>query len=64
LRDVLGEGALGLTGAERSVIVRALTRNGGNASAAARELGIGRATLYRRMKALGIETSPSDLSQD
>lgn len=64
LRDVLGEGALGLTGAERSVIIRALTRNGGNASAAARELGIGRATLYRRMKALGIETSPSDLSQD
>ncbi len=49
-------------GAERAAIVQALTRNGGNASAAARELEMGRATLYRRMKRLGILESDRDLS--
>ncbi|HHY02853.1 MAG TPA: helix-turn-helix domain-containing protein, partial [Paracoccus sp.] len=37
-------------------VVRALTRSGGNVTAAARALGVGRATLYRRMRRLGIET--------
>jgi transcriptional regulator of acetoin/glycerol metabolism len=63
LRDLSGEDALGLQGAERAAVVRALTRNGGNASAAARELGMGRATLYRRMKRLGIGENRADLSQ-
>ncbi len=38
----------------RAELHRALARAGGNVSAAARELGIGRATFYRKMKALGL----------
>ncbi|MAZ91437.1 MAG: Fis family transcriptional regulator [Oceanicaulis sp.] len=55
--DLLSAGSVmpGFDAAERSEIRRALARNNGNASATARELGIGRATLYRRMKRLGIE---------
>ncbi len=64
LRDLSGEDPLGLQGAERAAIVRALTRNGGNASAAARELEMGRATLYRRMKRLGLGETGRDVSQD
>ncbi|RLQ89385.1 GAF domain-containing protein [Notoacmeibacter ruber] len=41
--------------AERSALIRALARSEGNASQAARALGIGRATLYRRMRHLGIQ---------
>lgn len=40
---------------ERAAIVRALARSKGNASQAARALGIGRATLYRRMARLGLQ---------
>ena len=47
-----GQGALAQ--AQRGEMVRALARNGGNVSAAARELGIGRATFYRKAKALGV----------
>lgn len=54
LRDVLGETSEGLSGAEKAALTRALARANGNVSAAARALGIGRATLYRRMKRLGI----------
>ena len=39
--------------AQRSEMLRAIHRHGGNISAAARDLGIGRATFYRKMKALG-----------
>lgn len=54
--DLLGAGApAGLEAAARAELTRALARSGGNVSAAARELGIGRATLYRKMKALGLE---------
>ena len=56
LGDVM-EGASGksdLGDAERAEIRRALARAGGNASAAARDLGVSRATLYRRMARLGI----------
>ena len=45
-----GQGAL--AEAQRGEMVRALARNGGNVSAAARDLGIGRATFYRKAKAL------------
>jgi transcriptional regulator of acetoin/glycerol metabolism len=63
LRDLSGKNPLGMQGAERTAIVQALTRNGGNVSAAARELKMGRATLYRHMKRLGIGETGGDLSQ-
>lgn len=44
----------GFDKAERAAVARALARADGNVSAAARALGIGRATLYRRMARLGI----------
>ncbi|MDW4550809.1 helix-turn-helix domain-containing protein [Defluviimonas sp. D31] len=54
--DVLGrgDGPAGFEKAERAAVIRALARADGNISKAARGLGIGRATLYRRMKRLGI----------
>lgn len=61
-RDLLegNDAPEGLDAAERATLVRALARSGGNASRAARELGIGRATLYRRMKRVGLS---GDLSR-
>ncbi len=54
--DVIGrdDGPTGFEKAERAAMIRALARAEGNVSAAARALGIGRATLYRRMKRLAI----------
>lgn len=53
--DLLGETASGdLDEALRSEMLRALQRAGGNVSAAARDLRIGRATFYRKMKQLGL----------
>jgi transcriptional regulator of acetoin/glycerol metabolism len=54
--DIFGrdEGPTGFERAERAAVIRALARASGNVSEAARALGIGRATLYRRMKRLGI----------
>jgi len=43
-----------LTEAERGVILRALARASGNVSAAARTLGISRATLHRKLNRLGL----------
>jgi transcriptional regulator of acetoin/glycerol metabolism len=45
----------GLEAAQRAEMARALARSGGNVSAAARDLGIGRATFYRKARALGLE---------
>ncbi len=55
--DVLGreEGPTGFEKAERAAVIRALARADGNVSQAARQLGVGRATLYRRMKRLGLD---------
>jgi transcriptional regulator of acetoin/glycerol metabolism len=55
--DFLGrdEGATGFEKAEKAAVIRALARAGNNVSEAARQLGIGRATLYRRMKRLGLD---------
>ncbi|POF34742.1 GAF domain-containing protein [Roseibium marinum] len=55
--DLLGQedGPTGFEKAERAAVVRALARAKGNVSEAARDLGIGRATLYRRLKRLGID---------
>jgi transcriptional regulator of acetoin/glycerol metabolism len=44
-----------LAEAERGAIRRALARAEGNVSAAARALGLSRATLYRRMEKLGMQ---------
>ncbi|WEF24352.1 GAF domain-containing protein [Paracoccus sp. S3-43] len=54
--DLLGrdDDLTGFERAERAAVVRALARSDGNVSAAARALGIGRATLYRRMSRLGL----------
>ena len=50
LADVLGQGAAdGFEDAERAVIARALARTNGNISAAARALGLSRATLHRKL---------------
>lgn len=43
-----------LIDAQRAVMVRALARSGGNVSAAARDLGISRATFYRKAKTLNL----------
>ncbi len=39
---------------EKRIVIAALEQTGGNRAAAARSLGIGRATFYRRLSALGI----------
>lgn len=50
LADILGQGAAdGFEDAERAVIARALARSRGNVSAAARALGLSRATLHRKL---------------
>ena len=50
-----GDGPSGFEKAERAAVIRALARAEGNVSQAARQLGVGRATLYRRMKRLGLD---------
>lgn len=55
LADVLGQGvAAGFEDGERAVLRQALARSNGNVAAAARLLGIGRATMYRRMERAGM----------
>lgn len=55
LADLLRlDSAEGFDEADRAVLRRALARANGNAAAAARSLGIGRATFYRRMKQAGL----------
>ena len=53
------EGARGdvLAEAERRTIVRALSRAGGNLSAAARLIGISRSTLYRKLASYDIDNT-------
>ena len=45
---------------ERSEILRAIERSDGDIPQAAAELGVGRSTLYRRMKALGLQSDSGD----
>jgi sigma-54 dependent transcriptional regulator, acetoin dehydrogenase operon transcriptional activator AcoR len=50
-----------LEAAEREAIIRALAASGGNKSEAAGLLGIGRTTLYRRLKHFGLDGGESSL---
>ncbi|GMM62184.1 GAF domain-containing protein [Novosphingobium pituita] len=55
LGDFLGQtGPASFDDGERAVLRQALARAGGNVSSAARLLGIGRATFYRRMERVGL----------
>jgi len=49
-----GGGTLNLEELERETIVRAMEQNEGNLSDAARQLGIGRSTLYRKLEHYGL----------
>jgi len=53
-----GSLAAALEDAERAIVQRALDDCGGDVERAAAELGLGRSTLYRRLKALGIAAPP------
>lgn len=56
LGDLLGgDRSVGFGDSERAVLRQALARSGGNVARAARELGIGRATMYRRMERVGMQ---------
>ncbi len=48
---------LSLAAYERSALERALRESGGNATEAARRLGIGRSTFYRKLSKLGVALS-------
>ena len=58
--EVLGVGAVkaDLLNAERGAVRRALALSGGNVSAAARALGVSRATLHRKLHRLGLSNAP------
>jgi transcriptional regulator of acetoin/glycerol metabolism len=58
--EVLGAGCVEteLLEAERGAVRRALARSGGNVSAAARALGVSRATLHRKLHRLGLSREP------
>lgn len=47
--------------AERGAIIRALDAAGGNKSEAAALLGMGRSTLYRRLRQLGLDTGEGSI---
>jgi transcriptional regulator of acetoin/glycerol metabolism len=59
LRDTGRRKLSKLESLERDAIVAALEQSGGNRSVAAESLGMGRTTLYRKLRALGIETPES-----
>jgi transcriptional regulator of acetoin/glycerol metabolism len=63
LRSTIEEGAASssnltdLERVQRDEIIRVLREVGGNKAEAAKKLGIGRQTLYSKLKAYGIESS-------
>jgi PAS domain S-box-containing protein len=54
------ESTASLRSAQERLILAALERNQGNRQRTARQLGINPSTLYRKLKALGLPTSPQD----
>ncbi|MGM0627592.1 MAG: helix-turn-helix domain-containing protein, partial [Candidatus Fermentibacterota bacterium] len=58
------QGEDGLERLEASYLMNALRRNGWNRARTARELGIHKTTLYRKMKRYGIRPPDSDGSGD
>jgi transcriptional regulator of acetoin/glycerol metabolism len=56
------DGPLTLDAYERAALERALRECGGDASRAARRLGIGRSTFYRKLARRGAELRPQDAS--
>ncbi|MCQ2266148.1 MAG: sigma 54-interacting transcriptional regulator [Bacteroidaceae bacterium] len=53
--ELTTDDAATVTDAERELIRRALERNGGKRSAAARDIGLSERTLYRKIKEYGLE---------
>jgi transcriptional regulator of acetoin/glycerol metabolism len=45
---------------EKAAIEKALKRHGGNLSDVARQLGIGRSTLYRKLEQYGLREKKGD----
>jgi len=45
---------------EQAAIQKALKRHGGNLSDVARQLGIGRSTLYRKLEQYGLREKKTD----
>jgi transcriptional regulator of acetoin/glycerol metabolism len=52
--NVLGLNTYHLDEAEKLLIIKAVSRHGGNLTKAAKELGITRASLYRRLEKYGL----------
>lgn len=50
----INQGSLKVEDVEKSTMLKALEKHGGNMSKAADELGIGRTTLYRKLKKYGV----------
>jgi DNA-binding NtrC family response regulator len=53
--------ALNLEGMERKAIIQAIEKYQGNMSKVAKELGVGRTTLYRKMTKYGLKTDQDAL---
>ena len=49
---------------EAAFLLQALKRNGGNRVVTARQLGIHKTTLYRRLKSLGVALPPKNGGQN
>ena len=54
------DGVTEIEKAEIAAIVSALRETGGNATLAARQLGLGQATVYRKLKKYGIKRRDKD----
>ncbi len=55
--DILGNNTATIKQMEKALIVQALQRNKMNKTATARELGIDKSTLFRKIKTFGIKSS-------